>query len=291
MVDQSRSCKTGGKTLPKLSVILVINTPVKYEKWSFDQGLNLAQPPEVGKSVIAVFGSLAAEGKITASLTLSGFYMAFKKAVAATLYYLYQYRRELLQALLWPLLAFIVIDYLSPEEPDSPLWGGILLITFIIQVLVAITVHRIVLLGPGSVLRWGTLGWGRRELRYALHAVGLLLIIIPVAALAVIPVIGGLLAVAVVTWVVARLGLVFPAIAIDQEFSFKDSWRITANHQLLVLLVMFVNTVVLALLPALLPRVFLVSSVISLTMVVLQIGLLSMVYQLIVNESNEKPSV
>lgn len=236
-----------------------------------------------------VFGSLATEGKITAFSGMYGLFMAFKKAVAATLYYLYQYRRELLQALLWPLLAFIVIDYLTPEEPDSPLWGGLLLVTFIIQVLVAITVHRIVLLGPGSVPRWGTAGWGRRELRYALHAIGLLLIIIPVAALAVIPVIGGLLAIAAVTWVVARLGLVFPAIATDQEFSYKDSWQLTANHQPLVLLVMVVNTVVLALLPALLPRIFPISSLLSLVMVVLQIGLLSMVYQFIVNESNQKP--
>ena len=217
--------------------------------------------------------------------------MPFNKAVAATLYYLYQYRRELIQALMWPLLAITVIDYLAPEEPDSPLWGGLLLATFVIQVLVAITVHRIMLLGPGSVSRWGTISWGRRELRYALHAMGLLLMIIPVAALAAVPVVGLLLAVATVTWLVARLGLVFPAIAIDRPFSFKDSWQLTANHQPLVLLVMVVNTVVLAIMPALLPHVFLLSSVISLTMVVLQIGLLSMIYQWIVDQNNQSPPV
>lgn len=215
--------------------------------------------------------------------------MAFRKVLAATFYYLYQYRRPVCKALLLPCLGLIALDMAVPEEGGG-LWGLLLMASLIIQVLVAVNLHRIVLLGPDSVPALGIGGWGHREWWYLARVFGLFFIVMPLLLLAVIPYIGPLLALGGIILVAGRLGLVFPALAIDRPLTFTASWHLTARHPGLMVLAVIVIPALLTALLTLIPHIPVISTVLSLLMVAIQIALLSMVYQLIMDESNQPPA-
>ena len=126
-----------------------------------------------------------------------------------------------------------------------------LLIVGIFQtVIIAITTHRIVLLGIDAVPEWGTIKVSFREIYYALHVAGLIVIgyamfklspiVIPLISIfsfsSLLSLIVALLFLGCILWVLSRLSLVFPGIAVNQGVSFRLSWDMTQNHKLLILL-------------------------------------------------------
>ncbi len=115
-----------------------------------------------------------------------------------------------------------------------------------IYAIFSIATHRMVLLGPESVPKWGITSWSKRETYFILHAVGIGLLLFPLALLGMIPIIGSVVAVTIYLWLLGRLSLVFPGIAIDKGVTFKLSWDLTANYQISILLVILVPPLILA---------------------------------------------
>jgi hypothetical protein len=91
-------------------------------------------------------------------------------------------------------------------------------------------------------------------------------------------------------WLFGRLSLVFPGIAIDQGVSYKISWNLTKNYQLLMFFVVIVFPAML-LIPSVLIRIIpytlLLSSILSTLATVFTIAALSVSYKMIYKEVYE----
>lgn len=210
--------------------------------------------------------------------------MEFKKVVAGAFVYVAKYRKVLAKALAIPFGFYLLID-LSTLLDFPPAMGWILAAVGIgVQTIFAITTHRVVLLGPGSVSPWGITSWTKRETFFVLHVIGLALLMIPIGIIGFVPVIGILVALFLLCWITGRLSLVFPGIAVDKGVSFKASWEMTRNHQMLMFMVVILFPALLAI-PAFIlnfiPHTFLLTSLLSTFVIVFQVAALSMAYQLI----------
>lgn len=121
---------------------------------------------------------------------------------------------------------------------------GVGLVSFLISVLIAVTVHRLLLKGqtPNSV--FGSLRWTFAETKYALYILALIisagllgglitfitlkLVYLNVTGINVL--IGCLVVIAM--YVVTRLSLIFPAIAIGDILKVSSAWELTAGNGL-----------------------------------------------------------
>ena len=199
-------------------------------------------------------------------------------------------KRTLIKALSIPFLLFLLLDILSSLD-ISPITEFVLaLLSLAVQTIYAITTHRILLLGPSSVSPWGISLWSKRETFFILYMIGLGLVAIPLILFTFIPVIGPALFFVLFAWIVGRLSLVFPGIAVDKGVSFKYSWQMTEKYQLLMSLVVILFPILLTVpvyLLEFIPNTFLLSSFISTFIVVFQVAALTKAYQLIMED---KPS-
>jgi len=220
--------------------------------------------------------------------------MEFKKVALAAIGYVIEYKRPLSKALLIPFVLYMVLDAAELSEHNLltgiALWG----LAVIVQTIFAITTHRVILLGPKSIPTWGLFKWTKRESFFALHAIGLSLMMIPAAVLGFIPFLGGVAALGLICWLFGRMSLVFPAIAIDQGVSFKLSWELTESHQMLMFLVIIVFPAVLlipAYLLSFLPYTFIATSIVISFLTTLStiftVAALSVSYKLICEEAND----
>lgn len=216
--------------------------------------------------------------------------MEFKKIIAGAFYYVSKNRSSLAKALAWPFTALIIIstiEYFANEGVFSYVLG---IASIGIHAIFAITTHRIVLLGSDSVPTWGITSWTKRETFFVLHIIALALMAIPVMLLGFVPILGGLAALIIICWFAGRFCLVFPGIAVDKGVSFKISWELTAQYQLLMFLVVIVVPVLLAV-PAIIisfiPYTFIITSLLSTFIIVFEIAALSMAYLLITTQAYE----
>jgi len=106
--------------------------------------------------------------------------------------------------------------------------------TVVTQTLIAVPTHRLVLLGPGSVMGWGLRSWSRRETIFALHTLLVSTAIWLCLILTVIPYAGLILGPMLAIWLGTRVSFVFPAIATDQKITVREAWRLTGSHQLAI---------------------------------------------------------
>ena len=106
---------------------------------------------------------------------------------------------------------------------------------------IAISIHRIVLLGSNSVPTWGIKRWTNREHSFFTYAIGFAVITLFFIAFSSITGhwVGLLVALIIVCIFTARLSLVFPACATDQKISLKESWRLTKGKTIFMVLVMY----------------------------------------------------
>lgn len=214
--------------------------------------------------------------------------MGFKEVVLAAIGYVIELKRPLSKALLVPFVLYILLDAADLQEPNSIASFSFWVLTIMVQTIFAITTHRMILLGPHSVPEWGMFKWSKRETYFALHVIGMGLLIVPVLVLAFIPVLGWLIGLGLMCWVLSRLSLVFPAIAIDQGVSFKYSWDLTRDKQLLMFLVVIVIPLVLivpAILLSFIPYSFLVTSFLTTLATIFMVAALSVSYKLIYAET------
>jgi hypothetical protein len=166
----------------------------------------------------------------------------------------WQLRWQLLRALAVPATGYIALGYWM-EPITAQNWAQQLLLSWAmtaILAIAAISFHRIILLGPASVPPLGVDGSNRREWRFignwiGLYLVVLLLMTVSMAVLmhllALLPgnepmqrgptdfrLIAFALAKIPALFVLSRLSLALPAIALDQPLGLRSSWQLTKGH-------------------------------------------------------------
>jgi len=221
--------------------------------------------------------------------------MEFKKIALGAFAFLIHYKDAFARKLLIPAGGCLLVDFLSRLGMNPIIALFVTLLSFWLYVLLAVITHRIVLLGPESVAEWGISRWSGRETAFLVHALGLgLVTLIPFASmflLGFIPFIV-LFTLPLSFWLLARLTLVLPGIAVDKEFTFQHSWEATRDFQLPMLGVVFLIPFVLGgvgLLIAQLPFTALLVSVYSIVATVYEVVVLSLAYQSI-TAKNEPPA-
>ena len=210
-----------------------------------------------------------------------------KKIFFGAVGYLMAYKNTLTKVLLIPFMLYLVLDIAEHYQTGANTMSvSVILLTLagmLVQTVIAVSTHRIILLGPDTVTTLGAFNWSMRETRFAMYGFFLGIIMVFVMfPLLLIPQIGGWLAVPVVCWVIGRLSLVFPAIAIDEESSFSNAWDLSRNHQILMIVVVIVFPVLLFLPSQLFLRVpygFVISSILSTLAVVFTVAALSVAYK------------
>ena len=216
--------------------------------------------------------------------------MYIKTILLGTLGYIVEYWRVLLRALFVPFVLYTTLDAMDFFKPDPTARVAVLIAGLIVQTLFAVTTHRIMLLGPNQVPRWGILSWSRRETLFALNIIRLGLIVVPLILLAYIPTIGLALAIALMLWIFSRLSLIFPAIAIDHPLPLKTAWQLTARYQLLMSFVVIILPTILAVpiyLLADVPGAFLITSFLSSLTTVITVIALSVAYRIIQRDTRD----
>ncbi|WP_041521842.1 hypothetical protein [Gilvimarinus agarilyticus] len=211
--------------------------------------------------------------------------MDFKKVFAGAVFSLLQQRLVLAKALLLPMVAYLVLGFVSYLEAGIMLQVFVWLLSTVVEVLIAVTTHRIVLLGAGSVPAWGIFVPTAREWWFLLYLLGLTVLMGLVGMLVTIPVIGVVLWLLAALYLLSRLSLVFPAIAVDQPISFAASWQRTQQHQKLMLLVVIIVPVLvgtLSYLVGLVPYAYILGLLLWPVGLVFTVAMLSMAYLLIV---------
>lgn len=167
--------------------------------------------------------------------------MGSLKIVTTAMVSLKNNRVALFHALFVPVLISLFLS-LAPEVGLGGLEKFILnIIDTIINTIIAVTTHRIVLLGPDAVNKWSMV-WTRRETRFllvtftfSLAAVGIIFSSLILSSRLQLD--GWLVLIVVgfvISYLLSRLYLVYPAVAIGQAISFKHSWELTRKHQFLV---------------------------------------------------------
>ena len=196
--------------------------------------------------------------------------------------------RIFFRALLIPVAAYLLIANLSQLVIQSTV--AIVVVTILFQLaftIIAVTTHRMVILGPESVSSWGLNPIGWREIKFLLSQYVIFLFLIPLALLFFIPFIGPLAAIVIGAYMVGRMSLVFPSIAIGRKFDFKDSWDATRNHQLMMFLTVAIFPFVIGLLDMMLthiPGIAYLLQLLSMVTSVWVIAALSFAYQIVMQE-------
>ena len=214
-----------------------------------------------------------------------------RKVIAGAIVFVAEKRTRLAKALLLPFLLYCALDI-----PYFKTGGGLIealfaILGLFIQTYLAVTTHRIMLLGDEAVPEWGVSSWGKRETYFLAHLVLVSLCILPSAVLAFIPYIGPILAIAGMAWIFARLSLVFPAIAIDEGVGIPLAWELSRRHQMLMIsvvilfpLALSIPAIGLLLLIFFVPAVSVLVSMITGLVTVFGIAALSLAYREIRNQ-------
>jgi hypothetical protein len=141
-------------------------------------------------------------------------------------------RRAVLHALALPatvLFAHSVLEALRPELAAA-LAFGVMVLLVPLQILLAVNVQRLTLIGAEAVPALGLGSWGLREWRYLgwcwLQWIGAAIAMLVLAPLSTFGAPGWAVIFGVGAWVAGRLALMLPGIAVDRPLAFRDGWRI-----------------------------------------------------------------
>lgn len=227
----------------------------------------------------------------------------YKTIIKVTFEKLFSKWQVLLKALFLPLLFLLFMEYVGVNvliQKDSSAIGVLILtvISLIINVFIAVTTHRVLLLGDDSVPPYGIFTLGARERKFFLKSIILaLIVILPMSIATFIHPILGVIAIISGLIIFSRLSLVFPAVCIDEEISFGDAWNLTKEYKGLVFLTLIVFPAILSILVALIyglvigflvkviaPELSILSAFLNLFITVFVIGFLSSTYMYIRTE-------
>ncbi len=218
-----------------------------------------------------------------------------KSVLFETVSALYLYRNQLFKAAVGPFILLLIISFSLLSISNNFLIYFLWAISIIIEVYLAVRIHRVILLKSNAVVDWALQSWSKREMLFLMHYavfifIGFILeiIIFRSSLLTMYVDSESLIYLYVfsflpVLYLLCRLSLVFPSIAIDEALKFKQSWEHTKKHQFLMLNVIFLLPIIF-LIPLVLLLVFFENSVIINTLInwfltVIQVSLLSIAYK------------
>lgn len=160
----------------------------------------------------------------------------YKKIVSLTFLPVFENKMVLIKALLIPLLVIVGLNIISKLYPENwPIHIFTIIVTLTVNIVIAITTHRILLLGKESVPKWGHFAVGKREFSFFIASILIGIVCIPILLLALIPYAGIFIAVIGMLIVFSRLSLMFPSIAIDKPLGMQEAWDFTKEYKLLTL--------------------------------------------------------
>lgn len=176
----------------------------------------------------------------------------------------WHYRNAFFKALIIPILCLVVFEQLMSQidQHASLRYGTLVVLQLSVLTLFSVTCHRLVLIDP-KLVSSAPLRFGRRELRFLCWIITISLVFLVFAMplmLLVFVFVGGsnkpnhflvlvwsLIVLTPLLYVVARLSVIFPAIATDREFGFKWAWALTKNHGLHLVAIVVGLPIILAL--------------------------------------------
>ena len=167
--------------------------------------------------------------------------------VAEALWYCWRAYRELLKVLVLPALFLFAITMLNPWVQSTRSFVVALLYSFLhlkVFSFAAVSCHRLILLGPGSVSTFGVTGTQKREWQFLARALVLSLgtqilyaILVSLAASASLSATMSITrdTVSTLSWIVilllaAPFYLTLPACAVDAPMTFRQAWRMSQGH-------------------------------------------------------------
>ena len=163
--------------------------------------------------------------------------MKFRKIVYEAVGSVYANKVLLVTALFIPFLLYTAINAIDFLDPGTLISILLIIPMVVVETKIAVTIHRVVLLGPNSVSKKNLFKWTERETTFVFYYMILGGILYPFFYLEGIPDEFDWIIFVLFFLLAMRFSLVFPAIALDQKISLKDSWRWTKNHKFLMSLV------------------------------------------------------
>ena len=159
-------------------------------------------------------------------------------------------RWVLAKVLSLPAAAFIVLKLLWQVEPGSfamPLYVSVLItasvLSFLLFIFISVTTHRVIIIEErvSSVSRLRAVGAKEWQFLLAFFEAGIYCL--PCVVFLAIPHIGESIATVVGAYIVSRVSLMFPSIAIDAPMNARASWQATKDKQLMMFAVVFLFSV------------------------------------------------
>ncbi|WP_345971400.1 hypothetical protein WCX72_05990 [Sulfurimonas sp. HSL1-6] len=243
----------------------------------------------------------------------------YKRMLNMALSSVFEKHMALINALTIYLVFMIIIDYVNLNnivyvKGNADIDNGLLLFitalaNWIIYIMVAISTHRILILGEDSIPKWGLYKFTKREWSFMFNGflLGLLMMFVAFSVLSLsasFDSIGFILSIAIIgvvlSIIVSRVSLVFPSISVDKAMTFSDAWTFTKQYKLFVfvsvvlfpLLFSFVFGFVYGLAIKLISSIihyelFFLFSVLNIVIAVITVSALSATYKIIIEEHPE----
>ncbi|NDL72053.1 hypothetical protein [Vreelandella alkaliphila] len=159
----------------------------------------------------------------------------------------YTYKWVVFKKTATPISLYFLIQMFSPFVLGDMVGVGVVsvmasvaveIIALMLISIVSVSVIRLVLLEEE---RRAMFSFARREVKYLLYSVVVVLIFAVPTALASVSAVldliypgiffGSLIGFLIALWCVCRISLVFPSVAVDKSMSFKKSWRLTKDSR------------------------------------------------------------
>ena len=164
------------------------------------------------------------------------------------------------RALVIPTILLLILNFASTSFTPADQRFSIASIFFIflsilVDIVILITVHRILILGKDSVPLWGMQKFEKREfdffLKYLIVAFSFIIIVALTSSLlyflGIHLVASVFLTMTIGAIFISRISLVFPAIAVDTQMSFKDSIEFTKDFKLLIFVTVIIFPILFSL--------------------------------------------
>tara|TARA_R110002096_G_scaffold323848_5_gene517987 strand:- start:1923 stop:2594 length:672 start_codon:yes stop_codon:yes gene_type:complete len=215
-----------------------------------------------------------------------------KKTLLGAIGFVIEYKFNFIRILILPCILLSLFQLIVAEGINIWIFIFFTVFEWVVYIQVAISTHRLILLGPSSVSTWGFYVPGFRELHFfgAAFVLGLLLLPFDILSQAIYssqtPLGGWVIPYLLSSYFWGRFALVFPSIATDNELSFQESWNITRNYQVLMIAVVGIYPLLVelpSLLISTLPYTEVISTVISLVSFIFVVSALSVAF-LVINK-------
>ncbi|PLY06331.1 MAG: hypothetical protein C0625_09335 [Arcobacter sp.] len=181
----------------------------------------------------------------------------YKRIINSTFLPVFENKFLLIKALIIPLFLIVILTKLSLIYFNDSLIIIIAnVVIFLLNITIAITTHRILLIGSSSIPQWGLFKFGGREFSFLITSIFIGVIMAVVILFGAIPLMfkESIVSMAIIAIsaffaliLFSRFSLALPSIAIDKEISISDAWEYTKNYKLLCFFTIVIFPVIFAL--------------------------------------------